>query len=271
MSYIATDASTQDGEPVLLVQFTQGGTSWRYASIASDVSHLAVTWSASPIKTGTFMQTNEMAKDTLSITLPRNNPFALYMLSDSSDQITSVTIYRGHVTDAEYVVYWKGRVSSFKAKGESVSIECEPIFTSLKRAGLRARYQKSCRHVLYGSGCGLTSTDFDYAATVSATVGSAITLLSDPSGIDGSFTGGMIEYNAQLRYIVSHVGTTLTLMRPFVSLGDEVTANGNTGVTLYFGCDHTKATCLSKFNNLLNYGGFPWIPSKNPMGGSGIT
>ena len=27
-----------------------------------------------------------------------------------------------------------------------------------------------------------------------------------------------------------------------------------------FGCDHTQATCQSKFNNLVNFRGFPYVP-----------
>lgn len=31
------------------------------------------------------------------------------------------------------------------------------------------------------------------------------------------------------------------------------------------GCDRTKPTCISKFNNLINFGGFPDIPGKDAM------
>ena len=27
-----------------------------------------------------------------------------------------------------------------------------------------------------------------------------------------------------------------------------------------FGCDHTQATCVAKFNNLPNFRGFPYVP-----------
>ena len=38
----------------------------------------------------------------------------------------------------------------------------------------------------------------------------------------------------------------------------------------YPGCDGTWNTCINKFNNWKNYGGQPWIPIKNPMGGESI-
>ncbi len=30
--------------------------------------------------------------------------------------------------------------------------------------------------------------------------------------------------------------------------------------TVYYGCDHTPGTCQSKFNNLANFRGFPYVP-----------
>jgi hypothetical protein len=43
-----------------------------------------------------------------------------------------------------------------------------------------------------------------------------------------------------------------------------------TTVTLFPGCDHTLATCSGKFSNTANYGGFPFMPTKNPFGGDPI-
>jgi hypothetical protein len=31
------------------------------------------------------------------------------------------------------------------------------------------------------------------------------------------------------------------------------------------GCDHSVSTCAARFGNLANYGGFPFIPTKNPF------
>ena len=30
--------------------------------------------------------------------------------------------------------------------------------------------------------------------------------------------------------------------------------------TVAFGCDHTRGTCQGKFNNLVNFRGFPFVP-----------
>ena len=83
---------------------------------------------------------------------------------------------------------------------------------------------------------------------------------------DGYYTGGMIVApDGSARFITAHSGDTVTMARPLASL-----AGGQT-VAIYPGCDHLKETCKNKFNNLDNFGGFPWIPAKNPYSGSSIA
>jgi hypothetical protein len=36
-------------------------------------------------------------------------------------------------------------------------------------------------------------------------------------------------------------------------------------VSYYPGCDRTRLTCSLKFGNIANFGGFPWVPQKNPF------
>lgn len=48
---------------------------------------------------------------------------------------------------------------------------------------------------------------------------------------------------------------------------DAVTAVNNADayfIYAYFGCNKIHTTCKDKFNNLNNFGGFPFMPSKNP-------
>ena len=271
MTYIVTDKSTQDGNPVLLFDFAQGASVWRFSNVSADVVYLTNTYTASSMNIGEVEQSTNIDKVTLKISLPRDNTLAIAMLNDAGDAPITVTVFRGHLDDGEFVTYWKGRISSQSSSVNEVSLECEPIFTSIKRPGLRARYQKTCRHALYQRGCNLTDTDFADAASVSSITKLAVTLATDPSGVSGFYIGGMIEFNGVKRYITNHAGTSLTLMRAFNDLESEVAASGTQAVTLYPGCDHTKATCIAKFNNLANYGGFPFIPKKNPMGGGSIV
>jgi len=42
-------------------------------------------------------------------------------------------------------------------------------------------------------------------------------------------------------------------------------------VDLAPGCDLRAATCAAKFGNLANFGGFPEIPGRNPLGGGSMA
>ncbi|WVX90535.1 tail assembly protein [Vibrio phage VpP2 MP] len=65
--------------------------------------------------------------------------------------------------------------------------------------------------------------------------------------------------NKYRRYIMSSDATGILL--DAVPIGLAVGME----VSLVAGCDRTKATCQSKFNNLANYGGYLAVPTKNPF------
>lgn len=274
MTYDAHEYSVQNGDPIFRILFVQGATEYRYTTAPYISGDSSGTWEPVALDTSQITQSNEMAKDSVKLTLPRDNAFARLFLGGVPEQITSVTIFRGHAGDVDdqFGVYWKGRVAGTSATGDAVTLECENIFTSMRRPGLRARYQKTCRHALYGRGCRLNDYDFATPGVVTAVNGFTVTIqvLTDSNGsvADGYLTGGMIETaDGFLRYITKHAGTQLTLVRPFPALEEEVSSSsGLANVTLYPGCDHTRTTCKDKFNNLDNFGGFPWIPGKNPFG-----
>lgn len=272
MTYEATEISTQDGMPVYRILFVTGDLEYRFTTESLFTFDGFNTYTPIAIKLGEISQTNEVAKDPLSIDLPRDVAFAQEFLGGVPEQITTVTVYRGHLTDTdgEFRVYWKGRVASASASGDTVSLSCENVFTSMRRPGLRAKYQKVCRHALYSDKCGVNDYDYAVVASATAVAGTTVTLDTLGSGEDNNnyFTGGTLETSTgELRYITSHSGLTLTLMYALPSLTEEVNdgSAGQSTVTLYPGCDHTRATCVSKFNNVDNFGGFPWLPSKNPF------
>lgn len=264
MTYSSKDLSAQSGEPELRFLFVQGATEYRYTNRPYIVSDSNDTWLPSSIENSDVNQSNELAKDPVTITLPRDNALANSFLAGSPDKITTVTIFRLHEgTDA--VAYWKGRVAGSSISGDAVALNCENIFTSMRRTGLRARYQRNCRHALYSPQCGVALGSHADAALAIAASGYTVTLETDSGGrADGYYNGGILDDGFGKRYITSHVGSTLTLMQPSRYLITEMVLAG-LSVTLYPGCAHTPVDCETKFSNLPNYGGFPYIPTKNPF------
>lgn len=285
MTYAAYEDSVHAGSAIFLFEFTQNAQTWRYTARAANITALGHTWEAAPVEVSGLEQTNELNKNTVSLTFPVDHPFAALFLAYSQESVTSVTIRRGHHgdPDGEFAVHWKGRVASSDATGNKIKLDCESIFTSLRRPGLRARYQRTCRHVLYGSGCGIDKAAHATEAPAGSVNGTVLTCAAAAAQADGWYTGGMVGTpDGGLRFVLRHVGASLLLSRPVSPAVAHDIANSGYGmnygnlyggvpVTLYPGCDHSRATCISKFNNRPNYGGFDDIPSKNPMGGSSIV
>ena len=266
MSYETLETSTQDGSPVELYLFVQGTQFWRFTSAAEPVTYLGVEYTPSSLSRDRVKQSQDVMKDSLKLQFPRGDAFANQFLGFAPDLVTTVTVFRGHAGDNEFRPYWKGRVVAASASGNAIDVACESVFSSIRRPGLRARYELTCRHALYSARCGVVLEAYQVNGTASAVSGVTITVLAALGYADGYFTGGMIKGpDEATRFITSHVGSTLTLQRPMNTLGVGV------GVRIYPGCNHLMGACKDKFGNLDNYGGFPWIPTRNPYDGRSIV
>jgi uncharacterized phage protein (TIGR02218 family) len=223
------------------------------------------------IDRGETVQKNSLAKADLDVTLPLDHSLSQFLLSSFYDQVITLTLFNND--DGDVSVAWKGRLASTKPDNQQLTLSFESIFTSLRRPGLRARYQRSCRHALYHRGCNLDPEDFAVAATLDAITGTLFTVPEVADHVAGYFRGGMVRAgDGPLAYIADQIGTQLSIQRVPPAFTDQFATEGaGTAITLYPGCDHARMTCKGKFNNVLNYGGFDWIPQKNPMGGSSIV
>lgn len=264
MSYATLESSVNSGQPIELYQFNTEGSYVYLTSNAVEVVYAGNTYVPSSVTRDRIKQSTDAFKNDVALTFPRTNEFALGFITYAQDLITTLTIFRGHLGDNDYKTYWKGRVLGAEATNNEVRLICESIFTSLRRTGIRARYEYTCRHALYSQGCGVNKTSFDFSGNVDSISSDGSTLTISEAGlqVDGYFTGGYITVNGVSRFITEHTGSNLVLNSPFIDI-----AVGDSTV-FYAGCDHTKATCNSKFSNVVNFGGWSYIPTKNPFGSS---
>ena len=152
-----------------------------------------------------------------------------------------------------------GRVSTVDAVGRtSAQITVASDLVILDYDMPRNLYSPTCVHTLYDSGCGVIRGTY----SVSGTVGSGSTegLINASVAAAGHAQGSILftsGANANVRATVKSVvaGVSLSLMYPL----PDPPATGD-GFTVAFGCDHTRATCQTKFNNLVNFRGFPFVP-----------
>lgn len=269
MTYSTYENSLDSGTPIELYEFVQGSNRWNYISGADSIVRLGQTYTPMPVSRDRIKQTSDIFKDSLKLSFPRDDPFASQFLGFAPEDVTTVTVLRGHVGDPdnEFIVYWKGRVVGAKASGNEINVECESVFTSIKRPGLRARFEYGCRRTLYLKGCNVNRELYKHEGEVLSIANGLVVAVGgaalQPAGF---YTGGMlVAPDGTPRFITAHSGDQVTMARPLPGLVGGMT------VALYPGCDHLLGTCKNKFNNLDNFGGFPFIPGRNPFDGSSIV
>lgn len=267
MSYRAYEDSVQSGAPIELYQFAAGAEHWRYTSGDQVITFQSQDYLPLPIHRSEIDQGQDVARSSLKVTMPGDALLPLAYRAGPPEQVVSLTLFRHHSGDTEWIVAFKGRLTGLSWRGSEAELTAEPIWTSVRRPGLRRMYQHACPHVVYGQGdylCNANPAAFQVPAVLTAVASDVISAAEFGAKADGWFTGGEVVWNGARRLIMAHVGNDMTVSRPFSGLaaGDQVVA--------YAGCDHRRSTCLSKFNNISNFGGFPWIPKRNPFGGGEV-
>lgn len=266
MPYDDLDQSVADGRPFELFEFTRGTWAAYLTTRAEDfVATPAITFENSPIKRSKIGSGQDALKDPITITLPRGNSLAREFINIPPEQTTSITIRRclDGLTYAESVVSWKGRIRGATTSGESVELSCDSIFTSIQQNGLREKMEYVCQAALYSPACGVDQPSYRYDDTIGVVSGTAITMSAASAFADGYFTGGIIQFVNDSRFIISHVGNLLIISRPLSVLVAGIE------VALYPGCNHIlTGHCKTRYANTLRFRGFPFIPNRNPFQGA---
>ncbi|MDW7746591.1 phage BR0599 family protein [Halomonas sp.] len=220
------------------------------------------------IKHGEIESSGTLDNATLEVKTPRFNPLVEVFRVYPPERVVNLTIYRGELDDpdAEFNATWSGRILNFAMSGLEATFSCEPIATAVRRPGLRRTYQYGCPHVLYGPQCRASKAAASSATTVQAVSGSVVTLASGWNAHPtAKYLRGMLEWDIEggtvRRTILQVLSPTQVLLAGVVrDLTPGMTA------TAVLGCGHAGDDCKNLHDNLLNYGGCPWISEINPLG-----
>lgn len=258
-----SEASQYASTPIELYEFQRGATYYRQTSGDADVVYNGVTYTAYPLKRNRLISSSDVSQAALTIATARNNPLVSAMTLDSTMVVTLI-IRRGQ--EGVYLPIWVGRLTLVGFEGEEAMITGESLLTAYKRDLLTDYYQLLCPVPLFSAECGLSGATYRYVGNISVVSGLDITIPGLSGKANGYYTGGsvVVSWNTY-RTIEAHSGDVITLDMP----GAHITAGANCYV--YPGCDHTPADCLEKYNNIINYRGFPYIPTKNPFMGLGYN
>lgn len=273
MTFAPKEISRYQGKPVSLYTFVYGDgptSFYAYTDAEQEIVFGGVTYQPIPIDRGAYSSSGTLDKAAIEIRIPQDLPLAELFRVYPPSQVVNLFIRQGHLNDPDnqFLVCWTGRVLSCSREDNQARFSCEPISTSLKRNGLRRPYQYGCPHVLYGPQCRANKSAATTTVTPTSAEGVTVTL---PVGWAGAgqaqkYLGGLVQWvstsgDTVIRTILRVTGTNVfTVSGVIVGL-----AEGGL-VKMILGCNHQMNDCLSLHNNIHNYGGQPWIPTKSPLG-----
>lgn len=266
VGYNNHEQSPDRGAPVECYEFIGTNFSYRYTSSDEKVvfnsnTYVPLAMTRSSIQSGTHL--DEGAEVTIEL------PTASQIIADYAFAVSppnlDMTLYRYHREDdpnAEAIPYWKGRVAQISVSGHLSTIRVPSILANAMSSNVPSvYYQRPCNRVLFDQGCKVDRASNQCLAVVKGYNGLALQLEQTTPFSDGFLVGGdlYITGRSERRLILANVGDILRFNYPF--------AGGKPGdhVVLSAGCDHSFKTCQQKFQNGINFGGFPYIPQYNPF------
>lgn len=206
---------------------------------------------------------NELSRDSLSdeAKLIADLDLAPFDLYKEFNPNTSIFV---RILKENGALLFAGKVRSvdFELSKGTATIKLSAIGGVLNSKIPNRTYAKECGFNLFDDGCGLDKAKFSVVLANNFSISEdklEITSEALASKPEGYFSGGYARFSNQHSYISEHTGEKITLMFPLKNLSTSDV------LSVYAGCDKTIKMCKNKFGNSVNYGGFPFIPSKNPV------
>lgn len=244
---------------VELYRFACGHEQWCYTS-AEPISYQNTTYQPIAINRTAPTYSGDRGSAAIQIVLPYDNELARQFSLFVPAFTTWVTVFRIQRNHDEAVVYWQGRIRAVTWQNIRAELQCESLTGMMQRHGLRSSYQLNCNHMLYDRYCQLSREAFKISATVESVQDNIITFTDFKEKPDDWFTAGFAVFRQHdYRMVINHQGNSITILLPFENLKPDNT------IIAFAGCNRSFEQCKQKFNNTINFGGFPYIPTKNPF------
>jgi len=181
-----------------------------------------------------------------------------------------MTLYRafmptyGNVA-AGTVIMFVGRVAEIDAGRSLATFSLNSHLELLNQNMPRNLYQSGCVNTLYDTTCTLNKANFAVNGSVAA--GSTQSVVNATLSLaSGYFDLGVIAFTSGANNGVSRTIKTYLQGSPgtaSVILPLPVAPSAGDAFTIYPGCDKQQSTCQNKFNNLINFRGFPYVPENS--------
>ncbi len=284
MTYQAKEDSVQDGQPIELFRFANLEDIFTYTSGQEEVVFQSETYIPRPVtRSSDDVQTLD-TKRQIVVKLSVDDPFVERYIATLPATQDSFQLFRFHSTDTptpEVVEIFCGEVTNVAISGNEALVNILSFGSILSRTIPHQTSRNLCNHLLYDARCQVVDNDFSMGVTVTAISSDGVTITVDggtnviiDTGLELSaqltadsafFNGGLLERGVLERRMARQVtdvgGNTadVVILIPFATL------SVGSSLSLFAGCDHEFTTCRVKFAHQRQYGGFPYVPTKNPF------
>lgn len=267
-SFDTLERSVQDSAPIEVYDFIVGLTTYRWTSSEDSVTVGVNTYDPIAISRGSIISDPSDRRQPLAITVPGDNDLTVLFINQAPAAKVTCTVTRlqrnESPTFSTKSVIYKGVVASvsFSDDGTTAEINVQTYDGPNTATMPKFSFLGQCNNNLYDSDCTVNPASFTTTGTASASSGNTVTVPGLNAHPDGYFNGGIAVAGGgtDKRLVLSHAGNVLTLLLPFVAdpTGSSVSALA--------GCNHlVTGDCATKFDNVLNFAGFAWIPNLNPF------
>jgi len=260
MTFQADETGIATSAPVELYEFRGPNVSqrYRYTSSLEDITFDGNLYTAVPLERSTITQEGLETPPEITIKLPWWTGVVKDFGFSVAPNRLDLVITRAQA-NGDAVVWLTGLVQAIEVNNEEAIIHVPPTKSdAFQQSVPNIIYQTMCNHMLYDPRCGLDRGSFAESTTVDSVdgVNVVVTATTQP---DQAYQGGELfrSSDSERRMIVSQIGTALTLAYPFPVLAVS------DAVVLVLGCNHSIKACKEKFNNVINFGGHPYIPPQN--------
>lgn len=258
--YIAKEEATVRN-PTELYKMWCGDSYWYYTNGDIAVVFEGNTYEPAPITRGSIEFNSLLEVTNLTITAASITQPILEYIAQNPIDIVWIEVSRlfRDLTPMEKSVIFIGQIKSASFSGLQGQISCVGFEFFLKMPVPMQRYQRTCNHKVFDEKCGLSKEDYVQTVLIELDT-SKVIIYADvfAEQEDGFYVGGFVQYMGESRSIIAHTGNAITIAYRMIALEDGVE------IDIYPGCDCRIETCRDKFDNIIHFLGFPYIPDENP-------
>ncbi len=219
--------------------------------VVNDIEYVSSKISHSSVNFG-----SEKNQQVVNLVTDRMHELVKMCLFGDYFDLIEVKIFHYCKDTGEKLCVFMGRVVSCNLKRNKATFKLESFLLRSNRMCNSQNFSVLCPHDLYGEWCNATPV---YISAQIISVNGNIIEIDGFSGHDpNNFILGKVVSGNTERMITLIDGNYLHLSAPLDSYVGQ-------SVVIYYGCDKKINTCLNRFNNVVNFGGFKYLPARDPF------